>query len=90
MEACVRYIVNHWTNTTNAVKAVQTLIHSKQQDAKVITKSVAVLITICQWLACLPGTDLITINRQRIIELELKVEMEPKIEGTVSMKAKQA
>ena len=69
------------------MKAVQTLIHSKQQDAKVITKSLAVLITVCQ---CLPGTDLITINWQRIIELELKAELEPKVEGTVSMKAKQA
>lgn len=89
MEASDRYIVNHWTNTTNVVKTVQTLIHSKQ-DTKVIVKSLAVVITTCQWLSRLPGADLITINWQRIIKVELKAEIEHKAEDTVSKKAKQA
>lgn len=69
------------------VKAVQTLIHSKQ-DAKVITKSLSVLITVCQWLLCLLGADLITINSERIMEVELKVGME-RANDTFNMKAKE-
>lgn len=89
MEACVRYIVNHWTNLINVVKATQTKIHSKQQDYKVIIKLLAVLITVCQWLSHLLGADLITIYWQRIIQVELKAEMEHKAKDTVSIKAKQ-
>lgn len=88
MEACVRYTVNHWTNPINAVKATQTKIHSKQQDYKVIIDLLAVLTIVCQWLSHLLGADLITIYWQRIIQVELKVEMEHKAKDTVSMKAK--
>lgn len=62
---------------------------NSQQDDKVIIKLLAVLTTVCQWLSHLLGADLITIYWQRIIQVELKVEMEHKAKDTVSMKAKQ-
>lgn len=54
-----------------------------------LSQSLALLITVCQWLPCLSGPDLITVNWKIVIESEFKVEVENKAGDSVTKKTKE-